>query len=174
VQPNPLNSAPLERAVSETEAALLDYNTRAKKKDLLSLVKADFTFKTGIGGEAGANLNLFVFKLGVSGERELTHTVTFTYEPKKEATKGLFPISSSSLREELIKTIEAAAAAIAKSPTAGGLPIKSTTIEIEFGLKWEGTLGVNVPIQLVTIGADATVSKTSVQSVALTFEKPNQ
>ena len=96
--------------------------------------------------------------------------MTFTYKRKK-TTKGWFAELPHTFQEQLIKTIEAAAEAVAKSPTAGGLPFSNTKVEIEFGLKWEGTLGVAVPIQLVTIGADATVSKASVQSVALTFKK---
>ena len=59
--------------------------------------------------------------------------------------------------------------AVKTSGKLGNLSFTKLTIDVQYGVKWDGSAGVNAPISLVTIGLNGEKSKNTVQSVKLTF-----
>jgi polyisoprenoid-binding protein YceI len=75
------------------------------------------------------------------------------------------------LTEELVKTIQSAAAAAKTAAALGKLKLTKIAVNIQFGVKWDVSGGINAPISLVTVGINGDKNKNTVQSVTLTFGK---
>ncbi len=72
------------------------------------------------------------------------------------------------LKDALAQALEAAAAAVKNSNTEQ-LQFKKLAVTIQFGVKWDGSGGVNIPVSLVTVGPNVDVNKNPVQSVKVVF-----
>src|ERR1700721_180296 len=79
-------TVPLSDVIAATESALDDYQTYAKapagiKDRLPPLASADFDFKTVVDTKGGLSINLFIFTIGASHEKQQTNDLDFTYMP---------------------------------------------------------------------------------------------
>lgn len=68
--------------------------------------------------------------------------------------------------------MQSAAAAIKDAATLGKLNFNKLSLVLQFGVQFDGNVGVNVPIQLVTLGASGEYKKNEVQTVTLMFAEP--
>jgi len=80
------------------------------------------------------------------------------------------------LTEQLSNTIQSAAASVKTCKQIGKLRFAKFTMNLQYSVKWDGNIGVNDPISLVTLGPSADVNKNEVQSVKRVFENepPNR
>jgi hypothetical protein len=74
------------------------------------------------------------------------------------------------LTEELASTIQNGAKAVKQSPSGiGKLKFKQLAVTVQYGVKWDISVGLSAPISFVTVGINADKNKNTVQSVELTF-----
>ncbi len=169
----PKDTVDLNSVIKQVTSALNDYqnNLGGGADALPPLASAEFDFKTTVGTTVGGSINILIFKFGASHERDVVNDVTFTYSlpkpPKAAATAHAK--KPPTLEDELAKTIQAAAAAVKTAGTLGKLNFSKLAVTLQYGVKWDGNGGVNIPVSLVTIGVSGDVNKNTVQSVKLTF-----
>jgi hypothetical protein len=173
---DPANHAPLDQVIAEVKKALKLYQDSIGRgpDSLPPLASAEFDFKVTTATVVGASISLFIFKIGGSHETDVVNDVTFTYSvppPKKPSGALQATQKPKPLAEELASTIQSAAAAVKASPQLGSLNFSKLAVNIQYGVKWDGNIGANVPIQFVTIGISGDKNKNTVQSVKLTFGK---
>jgi hypothetical protein len=166
--------APLDIVINQVKAALDEYqkNRGAGGDSLPALSSAEFDFKTTTATTFGATVNLFIFKLGGSHESDVVNDVTYTYavpKPPPPPTGLTSNKKPPSLKDALAQTIQSAALAVKTSGNLGKLSFNKLTVNISYGVKWDGNIGANIPIQFVTVGLNADKNKNTVQSVKLVF-----
>jgi len=168
----PLNGVRLDSVIKQVEEAVNQYQSSSEPHSLPPLQSAEFSFKAVTSTIKGGTINVLIFKFGGSHEKDLTHEVTFTYAVRKpsELVRGQTP-APTKFKDDLVKTIQSAAEAVKKSETAMGLPFEKLTVNLEYGVKWEGNVEVNPVLSLVTVGVSGDKSKNTVQSIQLVFEK---
>lgn len=171
---SPTDAAPLDLIIPQVKAALDLYqkNVGSGPDALPPLASAEFDFKTTTAKVQGLTINLLIFKLGGSHEKDVVNDVTFTYAvpPPPKPVAGLQSKKKPpTLTEQLANTIQNAAEAVKASKQFGKLTFSKFTVNVQYGVKWDGSIGVNVPISLVTLGLSADVNKNTVQSVKLVF-----
>jgi hypothetical protein len=164
---------PLSAVVSQVKDALAEYqhNLGGGADALPPLASAEFDFKTTVATTVGGSINLFIFKIGASHEKDVVNDVTYTYSvPKPPTATGLLANKKPpSLKDELGRTIQSAAAAVKATGKVGNLPFSKLTVNLQYGVKWDVSGGVSAPIQFVTIGLSGDKNKNTVQSVKLVF-----
>jgi hypothetical protein len=164
---------PLSAVVGQVKDALLEYqhNLGGGADALPALASAEFDFKTTTATTVGGSINLFIFKIGASHEKDVVNDVTYTYSVPKPPTKAglLSNKKPPQLKDELERTIQTAAAAVKSSGKLANLPFSKLTVNLQYGVKWDASGGVNAPIQFVTIGISGDKNKNTVQSVKLVF-----
>jgi hypothetical protein len=173
VKDQPKDTADLPSVIASVKAAVECYqNNRGGGPDALpALTSAVFDFKTTTGTVGGLSLNLFVVKIGGSVEKDTVNDLTFTYSlPTPLVAKGVKK-PPQALSDELANDILAAAKAAKPSLTALGLPLSKVTINVQYGIKIDGNVSLNLPVSLITLGPSADRNKNSTQSVTLTFGK---
>jgi hypothetical protein len=162
---------PLCLVAQKIKQALDDYNTDPRKS--LELSKAEFDFKTVRSTSGGLKFSILVFTFGATRQVDSTDDVTFSYEvPVKALTASEFTAQiekGHDFSRELINTIKAAAEQLKATQTVGKAKFKTLTINLAYGVKWDFSAGVTVPISIVTIGGTFDRNKTKTQSVKLTF-----
>jgi hypothetical protein len=180
IKEQPKNTADLPSVVRTVEQALKCYQALSGEKDpthpkglpMLSTVEMDF--KTTAGTTTGLAFSIFVFKVGASRERDVTDELKFTYSvPKKlqlPKTLGLVRPSPATLYEELVKEVQAGARAALAQSEALGMPLNKVSISVSYGIKFDGNLSLNAPVQLVTIGGNGDYNKNNTQTITLSFE----
>ncbi len=166
------DAAPLDLVIGQVKAALDLYqkNLGAGPDALPPLVSAEFDFKTTTATTVGGSISFFIFKIGGSHENDVVNDVTYAYSvppPPVAVTKSRK--KPPTLTEALASTIQGAAAAIKASGSLGKLKFNKLTVNVQYGVKWDGNIGANVPIQFVTIGLSGDRNKNTVQSVKLVF-----
>jgi hypothetical protein len=168
---SPADEAPLNLVVAKVKQALDQYQqSLGKGTDALPpLSSATFGFKATTATTIGGSINLFIFKIGGSHESDVVHDVSYTYSvPSPPAIKKE---AAPPLTEDLVKTIKGAAAAAKTAAELGKLKLTKIAVNIQYGVKWDGNVGANVPISIVTIGINADKNKNTVQSLGLVFGK---
>lgn len=171
---SPADTAPLSLVIAQVKAALDEYqkNLGSGADALPPLSSAEFEFKTTTATIEGLTINLFIFKLGGSHESDVINDVTYAYsvpKPPKPPVGLLSKRKPPLLQDALAQTIQSAATAIKTSGTVGKLTFSKLTVNLQYGVKWDGNIAANVPIQLVTIGLSGEKNKNTVQSVKLVF-----
>jgi hypothetical protein len=168
-------ASPLDLIIPKVKEALdlYQHNLGNGPDALPPLSSAEFDFKTTTAKTVGVTVNLFIFKLGGSHEKDDVNETTFTYSipPPTPPAQVQSSKKPPTLPEQLAYTIQAAALAVKQSKKLGPLSFSKFVVTIQFGVKWEGSAGVNVPISFVTVGLSGDISKNTVQSVKLTFGK---
>ncbi len=172
----PEDLAPLDLVIAQVKAALAEYqaNLGGGADALPPLSTAEFDFKATTATTTELAVNLFIFKLGGSHEDDVVNDVTYTYsvpKPKPPRGKALSIEKPPLLKDALAQAIQSAAKAVKTAGTVGELPFNKLTVNIQYGVKWDGTIGANAPISLVTVGLSGEKNKNTVQSVTLVFEK---
>jgi hypothetical protein len=180
IQKQPDQTADLPSVVKTVEQALKCYQLLSQEKDpmqpkgLPKLSRAEMDFKTTSGATTGLSFSIFVFKVGASREKDVTNEVKFTYSvPKPAVQAGIAPHivkpQPAPLYAELVKEVEAAAHAAQSQSTALGMPLSMVTITVAYGIKFDGNIAINVPVELVTIGGNGDYNKNNTQTITLTF-----
>lgn len=173
----PAGTADLPSVISAVQTALKCYDDhRGTGPDSLPLLqKAVFDFQTTTGKVGGIELDFFVFKLKATHERDDTHVTTFTYARPKPK-QGVHPLKTKQapvlLSDDIVARMQAAATAINEAAKMGDLDFNQLDVKIQFGIKNDGSAAASVPVQLVTIGPSIDYNKTDVQTVTLSFAKP--
>lgn len=164
---------PLSHVVSQVKDALAEYqhNLGGGADALPPLASAEFDFKTTTATTVGGSINLFIFKIGVSHEKDVVNDVTYIYAvPKPTTATGLLANKKPPLlKDELARTIQSASAAVKTAGKVGNLPFSKLTVNLQYGVKSDASAGVSAPIQFVTIGLSGDKNKNTVQSVKLVF-----
>ena len=173
----PAGTADLHSVIVSVEAAMKCYqNSIGNGPDALPpLREAEFDFKTTTGKIGGISVSFFVFQLKASKEKDTTNEITFTYglKPPPEgilARKGKVP--PTPLADALVADMQAAAAAIKDAAKLGKLDFNQLKVVLQFGIQFDGSVGINAPVSLVTLGGSGEYKKNEVQSVILTFAPP--
>jgi hypothetical protein len=178
VSDQPAGTTDLAAVVQLVDHALKCYQALSKDLDPLQpkglpkISSAVMDFKTTTGKTVGFSFSIFIFKVGASREKDVTDDVSFTYSVPKvilPLTKGFAKPAPADLFKELVKEVAAAASAAQAQSTALGLPLSKVQIQISYGIKFDGNIGVNVPISLVTIGGSGDYNKNNTQTITLTF-----
>jgi hypothetical protein len=187
-------TVPLSDVIAATESALDDYQTYAKspagiKDGLPPLATADFDFKTVVDTKGGISINLFIFTIGASHEKQQTNDLDFTYmphvEPPSKTLNEFFSFDGGKRKEpktlyqDIIDTLKESAAEIKKAQDVANKPsVPGTTkldlcqlsLTLSFGVTTDVQGGIKAPIQMVTLTASLDRSKNNVQQVKLTFK----
>jgi hypothetical protein len=168
-QPN--QTADLPSVIASVQAAIDCYQAnRGSGADALPpLASAVLDFKTTTGTVGGLSVSLFIFKLGASHERDTVNDLTFTYSPKAGPPRGTQKKAPKSLTNSLANGILAAGSAAKVAPTLAGIPLNKVSITVQFGIKNDGSVSLNVPVELVTLGPSFDRNRNDTQSVTLTF-----
>jgi hypothetical protein len=184
IKEQPKNTADLPSVVRTVVQSLKCYQALSGEGDpthpkgLPELNTVEMDFKTTAGTTTGLTFSIFVFKVGASRAVDVTDDLKFTYSvPKKlqfPKTLGFVRPSPATLYEELVKEVQAAARAALTQSEALGLPLNKVSISISYGIKFDGTLSLNAPVQLVTIGGNGDYNKNNTQTVTLSFENANE
>lgn len=161
----------LDQVIEQVERALDDYQTEAQgQPDVLPpLAAADLTFKATTSRSAKAGVSLLVLKLGAARSTDAVNEVTFSYVPKARDGAELLA-SGPTLADELRATIRRAAEAVARSRPKQ-LDFAKLTVVVQFGVRWSGSAGIAVPVDIATVGLDAAADRGAIQTVKLTFAK---
>lgn len=174
-------TADLPSVVKTVEQALECYQAVAQTTDemqpkgLPTLSSAVMDFKATTGKTVGFTFSVFVFKIGASREKDVTDDLTFTYAVPKvilpHDAQGFVKVKPKppALYEELVKEVQAAAAAAQAQSIALGMPLSKVTVLVSYGIKFDGNVSINVPVQLVTIGGNGDYNKNNTQTITLTF-----
>jgi hypothetical protein len=164
---------PLDQVIKQVQSALDEYqnNLGQGKPALPPLSSAEFDFKTTTGTTVSGGITLFIFKFGVSREKDVVNDVTYTYAPKKPSHGAELESNEPppSLKDELARTIQSAAKTVANSMSAAGLPFDHLTVNLQFGVKWDVNAAGSPQVSFVTINLGGDKNKNDVQSVKLVF-----
>ena len=168
------DAVPLCAVVQQVTSALQRYQSElgTGKDALPPLAKAEFDFKTAAVTTVGAKISLFVFTIGGSHEKDVTNDVVFTYALPKPKPSAVAPRIPVTLEDELYATIRGAAEQVQMAQKIGDVPFSSLEITVQFCVKWDGNAGANVPISLITVGLSGDKSRSTTQSMKLTFSHP--
>ena len=156
VNAQPAGTVDLAAVVQLVDHALKCYQALSKDLDPLQpkglpkISSAIMDFKTTTGKTVGFSFSIFIFKIGASREKDVTDDVSFTYSvPKVVAPqpKGFVKPAPADLFKELVKEVAAAASAAQAQSTALGLPLSRVQIQISYGIKFDGSVGVNVVVR---------------------------
>jgi hypothetical protein len=167
----PPHTADLPSVVASVEAAINCYQAnRGLGTDALPpLSSVLLEFKTTTGTVGGLTLSIFIFKLGASHEKDTINDLSLTYALKPSVQRGNANKAPRSLSDSLANGILAAASAVKAAPTVSGLPVSKVSVNVQFGIKNDGNISLNIPVQLVTLGPSYDRNKNDTQSVTLTF-----
>jgi len=179
VKGQPDKTADLPSVIQTVEQALKCYQSLTggsdpdQPKGLPKLSSATLDFKTTTAKTVGFSISFFIFKVGASREKDVTDDVSFTYSVPKtvvptKAASFLKP-TATDLFSELVKDVQAAANTAKTQSTALGMPLSKVQITIGYGIKFDGNVSINAPIQLVTIGGNGDYNKNNTQTITLTF-----
>jgi hypothetical protein len=178
IKGQPENTAELAVVVQLVDHALKCYQALSKDLDPLQpkglpkISSAVLDFKTTTGKSVGFSFSIFVFKVGASREKDVTDDVSFTYSIPKVISppaKGFAKPAPVDLFKELVKEVAAAASAAQAQSTALGMPLSKVQIQVSYGIKFDGNIGISVPVSLVTIGGNGDYNKNNTQTITLTF-----
>lgn len=171
----PNGTTDLNSVIASVEAALKCYqDNRGTGPDALPpLQQATFDFKTTTGTVGGVTISFFIFKVGASKESDMTNQLTFTYSVPKPATGNGHALKLAKppqyLSDSIVADIQSAAEAVKSRATVDKLAFSKLALTLQYGVVFDGNIGINAPIQLVTLGANIDKKRNDVQSVTLTF-----
>jgi hypothetical protein len=181
----------LTEVVKEVVAALNAYQNdpNVTKGVIPKLLSADFEFKTILDIKVGGIFSFWIIKIGHTVDKQTINDVTFHYEvdPPKPAPEAINFFESvkkePNFQNELVKTIRAAAEAVAAAKPAAGTPapgtivlppFKQLVVALSFGVTQDTVGGITIPIMLTTLGLNAERNKNTVHQVKLTFADPKK
>lgn len=170
-------AVPFCLVAQKIQDALDQYNQTATEepggKANLALSTADFDFKVATSKNLGFSFSILVFKIGASRQVDTTEEVTYSYEvPKKQPGEFAPKWTPQDFSKELINAIAEASRNFQAVPSIGKAVKKSLTVNLSYGVKWDFTAGVTIPIQLVTVNPSGDRNSTQTQTVKLTFVDP--
>jgi hypothetical protein len=170
----PPGTADLDSVLAAVGAAIKCYqDNRGDGPDALPhLQQAQFDFKTTTGKVGGVTVSFFIFKLGTSKEVDSTNQLSFTYSRQKATNAGnalKIEKKPQFLADAVVADMQSAAAAVKLRARLNDLTFNKFTLTLQYGIVFDGNVGVNVPIQLVTLGPTVDRKRNDVQTITLTF-----
>ena len=177
----------LSRVFCEVQHALDAYQSTPDvlKHALPPLSTVDFQFTVTTDKGAGLELDFFIFKLNASRTSETINQVDFQYTPPPpppppvahnvgEVKKPQPP----TIQQALLDTITAAARSVQQVSQLAPDPnnpliFKQLTVTLSYGVTWTGSVGLDIPISIVTLSPSVNGSKDNVQQVTLVFAPPS-
>jgi len=173
---------PLSLVVCEVENALNAYQQSddVDKNILPKISTADFDFKTVVDTKGSLGIGLFIFKLlGGSVDKQQTDDVDFQFVPKSLLKTGLEARKAKTFQDELLAVIIGAAKAVKEEQGMPASPsdkdplvFKQLTVTVSYGVTTTVSVGLSIPISIVTLTAQLDRTKNNVQSVKLVFAPP--
>jgi hypothetical protein len=169
----PERTADLPSVLDSVNAAIQCYqdNRGSGPDPLPKLSSVVIDFKTTTGLVTGLSFSIFIFKIGGSREKDTVNDLQLTYAAPSPSGKGANKAKPEPLSDALANEILAAANAFQMSNSLQGLPLSKATINVQFGIKFDGNASLSVPISLVTLGPNVDYNKNETQSITLTFGK---
>ncbi|MGB8536242.1 MAG: hypothetical protein WCD57_07505 [Acidobacteriaceae bacterium] len=160
-------TVPLSAVVAATESTLNDYQTYAEspegiKDGIPPLATADFDFKTVVDVKGGPSINLFIFTLGATWDKQTTNDLDFQYFPHVEPRSETFAFNGTeapkTLHKAIIDTLTASATEIKKAQDTqdtepNKLDLCQLTLALSFGVTTDIQGGVKIPFQIITVSA---------------------
>jgi hypothetical protein len=169
----PKGTADLASVIASVKAAMQCYqDNRGNGADALpKLTSAAFDFKTTTGTVGGLTFSIFIFKFGASKEKDTVNDLTLTYSlpPPPKSIANRVKSKPQQLSDALANEILAAANAVRTSQSVLGLPLSKVSVNVQFGIKFDGNASLSLPVELVTLGPNIDHNVTNTQSVTLTF-----
>jgi hypothetical protein len=129
--------------------------------------------------KGGFSINLLIFTLGATHDKQTTNDLDFQYAPHVEPKEQTFMLDGNrapkTLYQSIIDTLTASAKEIKKAqdvqttePTK--LDLCQLSLTLAFGVTTDVQGGLKAPFQLVTVSSNLDRSKNNVQQVKLTFK----
>lgn len=174
----PNGTVDLHSVIVTVEAALNCYqdSVGTGPDALPKLQKAVFDFKTTTGKIGGINISFFIFALKASKENDVTNDVSFTYSvPSTKPSQGhalLKKVPPTPLADAIASDLQAAALAVKESTKLENATFNQLSVQLTFGVVYDGSVSINAPVPLVTLGGSGEYKKNEAQSVTLTFAPP--
>lgn len=169
------DTVPLCLVAAKIKETLDKYNSdpTTDKTLLPTLTKAEFGFKTTRTTNGGFSLNILIFKIGATRQSDTSEEVTFAYaKPKRDQeTLGFKPPKKPyDFSATLLSLLKDSATQVKSAQAFGDLPLSSLTLNLSFGVTWDISAGVTVPVvAMVTAGATFDRKSADVQTVKLTY-----
>ena len=132
----------------------------------LILNKAVLTLEVGQKTQGGITINLLIFKISSKRTKGSTETITLNFAQSPKA--AVKPPSAGELKDSLAGAIVAAAGAASK---VNVLPLKEATIKLGFAVDTDASGGVKFQLLGADFGGSIDSSKTSMNSLTVTFTK---
>ena len=169
------DTVPLCLVTGKIKETLDKYNSdpTVGKTPLPTLTNAEFGFKTTRSTSGGFSLNLFIFKIGTTRQSDTSEEVTFAYaKPKNDQATLGFHVGKKphDFSEDLLSLLKNSATQVKEAQAFGDLPLSSLTLSLSFGVTWDVSAGVTVPVvAMVTAGGTFDRKMADVQTVKLTY-----
>ena len=171
------DAVPFCLVAQKIESALAQYNQTLSENGggkPLALSNADFDFKTVTSKSGGFSFSILVLKLGATRQVDSTNEVTYSYAvPQKKSGDFAPQWAPQDFSAQLIQAIRQASKEMQSVPSLGKAQFKTLTLNLSYGVKWDFSAGLTLPIQLVTIAPNVDRNQTATQSVKLTFVDPS-
>ena len=153
-------------AIDEAKKGVEAYlESEDAKKAHVSLKTVDFTFKVTDTVGAGVDLNILVFKGGVSGTQQRVRQVGYHYgKPSQLFALKIGPPKSSEFTEAIRRAVSQKL-----PPNIGSVPVSEINIEQDFGVELKASAGVQIPVATITVGPNVNFDRNDVQQVKIVF-----
>lgn len=136
------------------------------------LSRADFDFKTVSSTTGGFKFSILIFSIGGSHQSSSTNDVTFSYvvpPPSRISAHA----KAHDFSKDLIETLQEAGQQINLTQSVGAAKFKTLTVTLAYGVTWDFSGSVALPISLVTAGGTLDHNRNDTQTIKLTFENPS-
>ena len=130
--------------------------------------KVEFEFQTTSDFGGGLSASVYVFTLGASAQRAVTHDVTYTY-PRLPSTGEKHDKTPPYLFNELTDTIKTTVDAANAAKNFGAQPYDGLRVKVQYACSKSVKRSANFPVEMATLGINAQADKNSIRSVTLTF-----
>ena len=167
--PAAAEGAAIQEVVAQVQLALAHVQNQLAQNHLPPLKQVRLTLQTGLTRKENGTVKLLVFGAGADAEQDQSQSVVLTLVPPPPAPVKLAAIPG--LTDDLENAILAAAEGVQKAGTdAVPLTLSGLEVTLGFTVKSDLSAGVsNVVLQPVTAGLGATQTRTSVQTLVVTF-----
>jgi hypothetical protein len=162
--------AEIAEVVKQVKDALSDVQTELAQSNLPQLKAVKLSLKTAIESKAGGSFKLVVITIGGTKEESSVQQIDVTLVPPNPGNPK--QISTQSVTKALEDAILSAARGV-RDAGAGTVPLKvsEVTVSLNFSVKDSGNAGMKLELVPITPELSGSLSKTTVQNLAVTFGK---
>lgn len=165
--------AEIGEVIDQVKMALADVETDLTKANLPPLKEVKLSLKTTLSKTLGAKLTLLVVTIGASVKDEQVQQIDIVLQPPKPGSPR--NVGSQTLTQALEDAIKSAAEGLHKV-NAEPYPLvpNSLTATIGFTVEEGGSGEAKPTIAPLTADASGSVTKTSVQTITVSFQTPGK